>query len=136
MANYNEVLRTNYFEVTDVDKFQDLIDGLCSNDKISVWKKKFNGKTKFGFGCCSSISYADESCDFSMSDFMNRLAKLLPDGEAVILTEIGHEKLCYIGSGSYIATNKECIYLDLQILAVKRAAEMLGIDNFETTIEY
>lgn len=136
MANYDEVLRTNYFEVTDSDKFQELIDGLCSNDKISVWKKKFNGKTKFGFGCCSSISYADENSEFSMDDFLSRLAQLLPDGEAVILTEIGHEKLCYIGSGSYIATNKECIYLDLQTLAIKRAAEMLGIEHFETAIEY
>ncbi|MCR1985071.1 hypothetical protein NSB24_02360 [Blautia coccoides] len=139
MSNCYGITRTNYFEVTDREAFNRLLEELSSEDEIHVWEEKINGKTKYGFGSSAFIQCLDECEDNCMDDFVSRLSHLLPDGEAFILTEIAYEKLRYVGAGCYIATNKEHTYLDLNTCARKKAAEMLGLtgeEEFDTQMDY
>lgn len=70
-----------------------------------------------------------------MDTFYKELQQILPDGEAMILQEAGHEKLNYVAGVATIITNKEIRFLDLSELAVKTAGKMLGTD-FQTQMDY
>lgn len=70
-----------------------------------------------------------------MDTFYKELQQILPNGEAMILQEAGHEKLNYVAGIATIITNKEIRFLDLSKLAVKTAGDMLGTD-FQTQMDY
>ncbi len=67
--------------------------------------------------------------------FLEEMQKILPDGEAMIYTEVGHENLRYVSGYATIVTNKEIRCLDLTSYALETAKEMLGTD-FKTQMDY
>lgn len=73
--------------------------------------------------------------DDGMDSFYEELQKILPDDEAMILVESGHEKLRYVTGFATIVTNKEIRFLNVSDIAVKTAGEMLG-KKFETQMDY
>ena len=136
MANYEATTRTNYFRVTDEEKWQELFEGLISHDEIDDYTKKKDGITYHGFGAYSSIEYMDaetEECDFDI--FINELQKILPDNEAFIYMEVGNEKLRYLTGIVIVATNKEMRSMSLESWAKEQAKLLLG-DDFKTRTEY
>ena len=105
--------RTNYFRVTDEEKYQKLINKLAGED----------------------LEIFDDENSNGMDTFYKELQQILPNGEAMILQEAGHEKLNYVAGIATIITNKEIRFLDLSKLAVKTAGDMLGTD-FQTQMDY
>lgn len=131
MANYECASRTNYFRVTDEEKYQELF-GKFTDNIVQDFSKEIDGIIYHGFGAYDSVEYCLE-CDFNV--FIKELRKILPEDEAFILFESGNEKLRYVTGVAYVCTrhNEKCF--DLNTLAVQHAKNILG-DDFQTETCY
>lgn len=139
MANYVCAQRTNYFRVTNVEAFEALIGQLQGEDSVEIFTKEIGGVAYYGFGSCAPLAYYPDGDDEDAAEwegFEDELAKLLPDDEAVIILEAGHEKLRYVTGGATVITNNGSRYIDLRRSAVSCARELLGNPNWETEAEY
>jgi len=144
MANYTCAVRTNYFHVKDEEAFRAFAEKLyCNEGDIEVWEDKDKaGRTVFGFGCCSSFcgihsdSANAENPDDAYDSFVDEIQKLIAEDDAVIIFEIGREKLNYLNGLATVITAKEQKYLDISDFAVDQAREMLGNKEWETNSNY
>ena len=144
MANYYGITKTNYFHVNDPEGFKKLMRRVVSDEgDIDLWEDKDkDGNPVFAFGGYSSISgicpiennnddSEDEDYDEADYDlFVSELQKLIVDGEAIIITEIGHEKLRYITAYSTVITKDGCEYVTLERRAAAKARDMLGNQKY------
>lgn len=158
MANYCCKIRTNYFSVTDEAKFREIM-AACKGAEDTVHtfdNNKEGGGKKFGFYCCGSINglpyklvddepvvtfvedeaEEDLDCDISGDLFYEALQNILPDGEAIIVTEIGSEKYCYLRGICLVITNNDIKYADLSREALELARKMLNNPDFTTENDY
>lgn len=141
MANTNTVTRTNYFRVTDEEKYQELFKELISEDTIHDFTETANGTVLHGFGSYTSIFYcpsgenADENW-YSLDGFIEQLQKILPEGEAVIIKEISWEKLRFVDGGYHVITSNECRYIYMNDAALATARELLADETWTTQIYY
>jgi len=141
MANYYGKCRTNYFAVTDAEKFADIMKHLSGESEVAFYEHDTD-KGKYMFYCeCNLTGYIanpddDYSCDEAMDKMTNELQKILPDGEAIILTEAGSEKMRYILCTSTIITNSEIKHINLANIALATAQEMLKNPNYTTEMDY
>ena len=136
MANYMATARTNYFRVTDEEKWQELFNGLCCEDEIHDFTEERNGVKYHGFGAYDFINYLggnEEECDWEK--FVTELKKILPDDEAFIYIEVGNEKLRYVNGFVIVVTNKKIKSMSLDNWAEEQTKLLLGND-FKTRIEY
>ena len=142
MANYYGKTRTNYFRVTDEEALHNLIENRCAGreDNLHLYSETDeNGITYFKFYCESTIEglrsdeYEDE---YSYDAFIDELQKLLPENEAVIITEIGNEKMRYLHGSVIVVTQKETKYRDLDSVGKALAKKLLGNLNWKTKNEY
>ena len=142
MANYLASSRTNYFRVTDELRYAELFQNLCADgDCVDDFTKVVDGVTLHAFGSYGSIEYVipateGEDEEYNFDVFLEELQKILPADDAFILIECGHEKLRYLTAFAVIATQDKVESVDLSTSAVNMAAEMLGIGDFETRLEY
>ena len=138
MANYIAVSRTNYFRVTDEEKYKELFEMLSSEDNIEDFTEKgTDGIIRHGFGTYGDIEYYDEEQDeYDFDEWLSRLQKILPDDEAFILESSGHEKLRYVTGWVVVVTSKTIVSMNCDTWAQKKAKELLGNDNFETKTAY
>lgn len=83
---------------------------------------------------CDEKSYVVIS-DNRMFGFYQELQKILPDQEAMILTEVGNEKLRYVVGLVTIVTNKEIRFVNMEDVALKTAKSMIG-EDFTTQMDY
>jgi len=145
MANYNAFTRSNYFKVTDVERMKELVASCaCGEDELQLFERDDgdDGKT-FGFGCYGSISGLevpgedpDENPEYEFDPFAAELQKILCDGDAIIITEIGYEKLRYLVGYSIIITKTEIRTVDIRTESLDAVKEMLGNPDFTTVTEY
>lgn len=143
MANYYCTTRTNYFHVTDEQAYAELFAGLQCEDSVEDFSEKLkDGTIIHGFGAHGYILWfrnhdAEEDCDDEFeSEFLPRLQKLLPAGEAFIIMEAGYEKLRYVTGYATVVTADSIKFLNIADLAVQAAREMLGDEHFQTKLEY
>jgi hypothetical protein len=141
IANYYAVTRTNYFAVTDAAKFREII-GSCVTDEeaIQIFDPE-GGSERFGFGCYGSIRGipAGEGEDDSEEDidaFHDALQSVLVDGDAIVITEIGYEKLRYLIGCCTVITKRDIRFLNLIDSAVGLARIMLENPEFTTKMNY
>lgn len=73
--------------------------------------------------------------DDCMFEFYQELQKILPDQEAMILMEVGNEKLRYVVGLATIVTNKEIRYINMEDAALKTVRSMVG-EDFTTQMDY
>lgn len=144
MANYECVIRTNYFHVKDEDQFRALMD-VVSADSLEFWEKKDeNGSPVFEFGSIGPVygiphlieggeSEADEE---SYDELLYQLKDLVAEGEAVIIMEAGHEKLRYVSGNATIVTSETVDYVNLERAALKLARELLGASDYTPEMCY
>lgn len=137
MANYMAVSRTNYFRVTDEEKYKELFEMLTSEDTIEDFTETgIDGTIYHGFGCYGDVEYYDEESDeYDFDGWLSKLQKILPDDEAFILESSGYEKLRYVAGWVVVVTRKEIASMSCDAWAKKKAKELLGQD-FETKTEY
>jgi len=152
MADYCGKIRTNYFSVTDVDKFHQLME-MCVSDggpiKVFMDKSTDDGSTMFGFYCNGTIlglpeaidntepnDLDYESCDddYDLDLFYMFLQRLLTKDTAIIITEIGSKEFCYFIGECTIITKTEMRVLEVQTTAIIEAREMLGNDDYMTRV--
>lgn len=110
MANNYTVTKTNYFEVTDEEKFRNLMQRVYAGEDKVVILNDGAEPSKRAFGAYDSINGFTKDgdwCETGYDDFCKELGTLLPDGEVCIITEIGHCKLREVYADYTIITNKE-----------------------------
>lgn len=83
---------------------------------------------------CDEKSYVIIS-DNRMFGFYQALQKILPDREAMILMEVGNEKLRYVVGLVTIVTNKEIRFVNMNDVALKTVKSMIG-EDFTTQMDY
>jgi hypothetical protein len=145
MANYNAFTRSNYFKVTDEERIKELVASCaCGEDKLRLFvRDESDGRKTFGFGCHDSISGLevpsedpDEYQEYDFDLFAKELQKILLDGDAIIITEIGYEKLRYLIGYSTLITKTEIRCVDIYDESLRVVKEMLGNPDFATVTEY
>ena len=99
MANYIATTRTNYFHVTDEDKYSKLLESLDADDFKDFTETEEDGKLIHGFGCYGTIYSEDD-------EFYEGIREILPDDEAFMQFEVGNEKLRYVVGDAIIVTKK------------------------------
>lgn len=144
MANYCCTIRTNYFHVKDEDKFRGLMNRVYGcEDSVELWEEKdSDGKTVFGFGVYGGIAglrnaQEDDDIDESSYDeFIDGLQECVADNDAILIMEVGNEKMRYVVGSASIITSKEYQYMDITNLATRKAAELLGNTGWNTKCSY
>lgn len=144
MADYICAVRTNYFRVKDEENFREFASKIRSeNNDLEIWEKEDeNGKTMFGFGCCSrligvipEVGYTEDP-DSAYGEFLDGLQENVAEDDAVIIYEVGREKLRYLGGYATVITSKERIILSISDFAVKQARSMLNNQEWSTQSSY
>lgn len=136
MANYYANVRTNYFRVTDEEKYQKLFNRLGSEYQIEDFSEVKDGVMYHGFGAYGTIDFYDENdLEIDFDIFLKEMQEILPDNEAFIYFETGNEKLKYLVGSCIIVTNKEIVSENIDDWAIKKSKELLG-DDFVTQINY
>ena len=150
MANYYSCSRTNYFRVTNEEKYKALFDNLVGGeDEVHDFSREEDGVTYHAFGTYGSVDYIvppnnsddsnntdDYDYDYNFDLFLEELQKILPDDEAFICMESGHENLRYITGLLVIVTNTKIEYMDIRGEALRRAREILNNPAFDSKLEY
>lgn len=144
MADYICAVRTNYFHVKDEENFREFASKIRSeNNDLEIWEKEDeNGEVVFGFGCVGSligvVSGADYTEDPSVAydEFIAGLQENIAEDDAVIIYEVGREKLRYLSGYATVITSKEQDCLDVSDFAVKQARSMLNNQEWITQSSY
>lgn len=138
MANYECIVRTNYFRVTDEERYKELCKKLSSECGCYLFEKNIDGVLHHALGSYSEIGFetdADE-CDYDiLNSFVPELQKILPDDEAFIMLEVGNEKLKYVSGSGIVATSKKVKSVTLDDVVLDVARNMLSKD-FKTNLDY
>ena len=143
MANYNAVIRTNYFSVADEARFREIMASCVGTEEAVMIFEPENGSKKFGFGCYGTIygippdsEDGDDDEDADLGTFYDALQSVLADGDAIIITEIGWEKMRYLVGVCTVITKREIQCIDVCKKAVELAGELLGDNGFTTQMDY
>ena len=103
MANYIPYVRSNYFKVKDVEKFE----AFLKDNECELIEQTFNdsplheGETLYGFICkgengLPTSSYDEETDEEGEFDFIGELAKHLIPGALAEVREVGYDKMRYL----------------------------------------
>lgn len=130
MANYYSKCRTNYFSVTDENKLEEIINSCKAEGEIQLLK---NQEGKYGF-CCDCNLYGIGDDDNSYNLLLEELKKILLEDDAIIIINIGYEKMRYLTGGCDVITKNNIEYIDIINVALKTARRMLQNSKFETQI--
>lgn len=142
MANYYATIRTNYFSVKDEDAFRKLILSVRAEDEVYIFEQsQSDGSKKFGFGCLGSIygisaEPEEDDSEDDMDCFLDALQNLVCEDDAIIMTEVGNEKLRYVIGYSIVITSEEIQGIGIPDKALHLAQELLGNKDFQTQMDY
>ena len=139
MANYYATIRTNYFGVTDMEKFREIMDSCSAEDTIEMFEPEDDGK--IGFGCNGSIygllpGEDEDDTEEDLYAFYDALQSVLVAGDAIIISEVGFEKLRYVVGCCTIITKDDIQFIDLRNKAIDLARDMLKNPDFTTEMDY
>ena len=144
MANYISFTRSNYFRVTDPEAFKKIISCIITDeDSLELWERTENGTTYYGFGAYSSIcglrheaGDIDNDDEFEIEAVYEALTKVVAPDDAIIITEIGYEKLRYLVAYAVVITREKTELVELREASIDAACSLLGNPNFDTRMEY
>lgn len=144
MANYINFTRSNYFRVTDPEAFKRIINCVITDeDSLELWERTENGTTYYGFGAYSSIcglqpeaEDTDNDGEFEVEAVYEALSKVVDPDDAIIITEIGYEKLRYLTAYAVVITCEKTELVELREASIDVACSLLGNPNFDTRMEY
>ena len=144
MANYISFTRSNYFRVTDPEAFKKIINCVITDeDGLELWERTENGTTYYGFGAYSSIcglrheaEDADNNDEFEVEAVYEALSEVVASDDAIIITEIGYEKLRYLTAYAAIITRTEVEFVELRSDALDTAQRMLRNPEYNPRMDY
>ena len=124
MADYIACFYTNAFPVRDAARFRAWIGTVCGLDFIDETEE--DGGVVFEVGGYGSVPDSREDDDEWMEiDFIDELAKHLPEGAHAVVTEIGHEKLRYL-VGIAVAVDHRGKRITVDLDDIHRLVEEVG----------
>lgn len=142
MADCITKTRSNYFHVKDEDAFRAFMERVYGSDKVKVEQ---NAAGAFAFFCNGEISGLknaacdedDDAAESAYDEFTEGLRTHVADNDAIIITTIGYEKLCYLYGTVEIITAKDgWVYTDLANTAIGIARDRLGDPMWTTQNAY
>lgn len=149
MANYCGFTRTNYFRVTDAERLKKIIGSArLGEDTLELFERKTDDEVYYGFGCYDSIEglcpnweRADEydepeDDEPSFELFEAELRKILHPSDAIVITEVGYEKLRYLTAYSCIITVNGFATVSLKDASIQKTQELLCNPRWDTVMEY
>lgn len=150
MSNYNYAIRTNYFRVTDEERYKKIFSQLfcVDGEEIFDFTKEEGGQIYHSFGTYGFPGYNIENCKEKypelcddcdcqcFDDFLSDLQQILPEDEVFIYTDVGHEKLLYLNAYSFIVTKNDISLIDLEGSVIAKVREMLGKEDSSTEISF
>jgi len=141
LANYYGFTRTNYFAVKDEERFRQVVASCqASEEAPEVWEKATEGQTLLAFGCYGSLSgflcEDEEDCECDLDAFHNALQQVVADGHAIIITEVGYEKLRYLVGDCTVITSQEIDYTNLRDVGLTKAQQFLKDPQYQPSMEY
>jgi len=142
MANYDATIRTNYFAVKDAGEFRKLIHSVSAEDEVHIFEQaQPDGSKKLGFGCYGNIygipvKPDEDDSEPDINCFYNGLQRLVRGDDAIIITEVGSEKLRYAIGCSTVITSKEIQCVSIPDDALHLAQKLLGNKDFQTQMDY
>ena len=136
MSNYECASRTNYFSVTNEEAFESIAGKLTSNEgSVSVWSRTEDEVKKYAFGAYGEILY--EGIPLTDSEaFLTEMQAILPDSEAFVIEEMGHEKLRYLSGVAYIITKHDNDCIDFDTFIRKKVHDMTQNNAYECELDY
>ena len=133
MANYSATIRTNYFSVKDPTALRELIDSVEAEDTVSLFMTKLpDGSMQYGFGCYGSLFGIQDSLDA----FYEALQELVCENDAILIFEVGYEKLRYVVGCCTVIASTKMQHIDIQQQALELAAKLLNRPNYNTRLDY
>ena len=124
MANYEATVRSNYFHVTDEEKFHQIFEQI---QKKNFEIELFTGSDHtYGFGSYSDIDMDDI---FELQD-------IIPDDDCIIVMGSGHEKLKYVDGIGYVITKERIESLSIMSWVQQKAKELMQDPDYTTQIDY
>lgn len=142
MANYCGITRSNYFAVTNPEQLKEIFDKVVgAEDSVELFDRDVDGVTMYGFGCYSTINgyeVTDEngSTDYDYDAFVHDLQEILASEDAIVITEVGSEKLRYLYAVSQIITKERIEVVELYDAVSEKLCELMDDDGFTTTFDY
>ena len=142
--NTYEVVRTNYFRVSDEGAFRAFMEHVvCDFGLVDIWTKKNTaGEQMFAFGSYSQIlgvvegdpDYVGDLDDDAYENFLLGLQECVKEGDAIIMMTIGHQKLKEVFAEAVVITSNDTDFIDLKDAATDLATDMLR-DQYESAFE-
>lgn len=150
MATYNGFTRTNYFSVTDEEKLRNIADRIIWDSGDDAFFEERGGMFAFGaYGsvCGLRMAESEDNCDteedyddcddeFEADAVYEALQAIVAPGDAIIITEIGYEKLRYLVGYAVVITSNAIETVELRNDAVNAARKLLNNPQFNPTMEY
>lgn len=125
MANYESVMRSNYFAVKD----ENVMNRFCERWGLKKITSHPTGQTLFGFIEDSipeePVLDPEELEEDYVADFLGEISEMLVDGYVAIIMEGGREALRYI-TGDAIAINSKGETREIHIQDIHKLAKQLG----------
>lgn len=141
MANWYGASRTNYFEVTDEQRYQELFNRLKGTEsEIEDFTEIVQGKTLHGFGSYGDIYYQiqgdNDSYEVGMVGFAQWISEILTPKSVFVYTCVGNEKLRYLTGSCIMAfPNGRIMINDVNEFAQRAAKQFFGND-YELNLYY
>lgn len=124
MANYISTMRTNYFHVTDENRFKTIFEQIKDkNSEIILFTGVDN---TYCIGCYSEINIDD----------LIELQEIIPDNDCIVVMESGHEKLNYVDGVGYVITKNKIESLSIMSWVQQKAKELMQNPDYTTQIDY
>lgn len=147
MANYYCCTRTNYFGVTDPEKLKEIVGRILWDEGNLSFLAEADGR--WGFGAYGSIcglrpaepapsngDDEEEDSEWDADAVYVALQEIVAPGDAVIITEVGYEKLRYLVGSAIIVTRDSIETVNLQLASLDAARKLLHNPAFNTRMEY
>lgn len=134
MADTYSVMRTNYFQIKDLEKLKNILSWFPG---IQLFKhQQIEDKYAFG-GADLSADRTKPQCPYhNIQDIPTDLKPLIPDGEAIVLQYIGHEKLNYLDAYAQIVTNHTVTSVQLQDTINQTVRSLLKQPGYQVQLIY
>ena len=144
MANYYGFTRTNHFSVTDPEKLTQIVNRIRWDEGELIFLAEEDGR--FCFGAYSAIcglvkpaEEADSGCDddeYEPESVYAALQEIVAPDDAIIITEVGFEKLRYLTAYAMVITRDGANCVELRGEALNKAQAMLHNPQYATKMEY
>lgn len=140
---FQTITKTNFFRVKDEAVFRDFMERvLVSNGKITVHDQvDHKGRKQFAFctkGELAGYSYrnpdGDVKTEHSVDKLCDELMTHVCDYDAMIIFQFGNDVNGSFAGCAKILTSTGISSLDLRGMAIEKAAEMLELPEWTTTL--